>query len=129
MKIHLVIAAILLIPAACSAQQKTTGNTGLKEQNSTDSTEYEITIMDSQFDYWYQTHYTRAMDRDNQTYRSYNRIGVMNWNDYFILGKHRNIIDEHLNYDYNIDYGIEVNRKLFWYFKYIQEEYGIRLLY
>jgi len=52
---------------------------------------------------------------------------VANWNDYYRTGKHSQVIDSNINYQPNLDYGIEVNRKLYWYFKYVQEEYKIRL--
>jgi hypothetical protein len=37
------------------------------------------------------------------------------------------IIESYIDYRPNIDYGIEVNRKLFWYFKYVKSKYGINL--
>jgi hypothetical protein len=129
MKPYFIIAALAIIIASCSTQQKTSGTAGIKEVKEGDSTEYGIVILDPGFDYWYQTHFSTAMDRDNEIYRMYNRTGVMNWNDYFTRGKYRNIIENQLNYDYSIDYGIEVNRKLYWYFKFLEEKYKIRLLH
>lgn len=37
------------------------------------------------------------------------------------------VIDCIIEYQSNVDYGIEVNRKLYWYFLYITENYKIRL--
>jgi hypothetical protein len=128
MRTIFIIVASMLLFAACSTQQKTTGTSGVKELIGSDSTEYGIIILDPEFDHWYITHHSNALDRDNEVYRMYNRTAVMNWNDYFILGKYRNIIENHLDYDYNTDYGIEVNRKLYWYFRFVEERYKIRLL-
>jgi hypothetical protein len=124
--IALIVSGLLF--ASCSTQQKTTGNQDLKEVVNPDSTEYGVLILDPEFDHWYLTRYSTAMDRDNEVYRMYNRTAVMNWNDYYIRGKYRNIIENNLNYDYHTDYGIEVNRKLYWYFRFIEEKYKIRLL-
>ena len=92
-----------------------------------DSTEYEITIIDNEFDLWYQLNYSPAKDYSNEYYRSKNQIGVINWNDYYNRNRHSRVIENYLYYDSSVDYGLEVNRKLFWYFKFIEENYRIRL--
>ena len=38
------------------------------------------------------------------------------------------IHNNYLNYETGTDYGIEVNRKLYWYFKYLESEFKIPLL-
>ncbi len=52
-----------------------------------------------------------------------------NWNDYYRKGKYIEIIDSYINYQLQMDYGIEVNRKLYWYFKYVSENYKVRLFW
>jgi hypothetical protein len=37
------------------------------------------------------------------------------------------VIDSWINYQPQIDYGIDVNRKLYWYFRFVEDYYGIRL--
>jgi hypothetical protein len=93
-----------------------------------DSTDYEITIIDSQFDTWYLLHYSPVKDYSNEYYRNRNQIGVSNWNDYFDKGQYQRIIENHIFYNSSVDYGIEVNRKLYWYFKYTEEQFCIRVL-
>lgn len=129
MKTVILVAALMLLTAACATHKKTSGIAGLQEAAKSDTTEYDIIILDPEFDHWYLTRYSVAMDRGNEIYRSYNRTAVMNWNDYFLRGKYRNLIENRLDYDYNTDYGIEVNRKLYWYFKFVEEKYRIRLFY
>lgn len=128
MKTILALILSVLLLASCATQRKTTSNPGIKEVINSDSTEYSIIILDPEFDHWYLTRYSTAMDRSNDVYRMFNRTAVMNWNDYYIRDKYRNIIENHLDYDYNTDYGIDVNRKLYWYFRFIEERYRIRLL-
>lgn len=95
----------------------------------TDSTEYEIIVIDPEFDHWYLIHFSQAKDYSNSYYRAKNQIGVANWNDYFIRNLYPKIIDSSIVYDNSIDYGIEVNRILFWYFKYYEDKFKIRLLH
>jgi hypothetical protein len=127
MKKILIPVFILLIACSCSPAQKTASAPG-KPSIISDSTEYEITIIDNAFDNWYLLNYTPSKDYSNEYYRAKNQIGVGNWNNYFNKGKYHEVIENHIYFDYSVDYGIDVNRKLFWYFKFIEENYRIRLL-
>jgi hypothetical protein len=118
---------ILLLAWSCSPSQKAESST----RNNTiaiDSTEYDITIIDMEFDTWYLMNYSPSKDFSNDYYRTKNHIGVSNWNSYFDRGKYQRVVGNHIFYDYPVDYGIDVNRKLYWYFKYIEDKYDIRLL-
>jgi len=118
---------ILLLAWSCSSVQKT----GTSEKHFviiSDSTEYEITIIDTEFDLWYLLNYSEAKDHTNEYYRSKNQVGVINWNGNYNRGRYQRVIENYINFDNSIDYGIEVNRKLYWYFKYTEDKFKIRLL-
>jgi len=93
-----------------------------------DSLQHEIIIIDPDFERWYLSRYNQAMDRSDSYYQSMNRIGALNWNQYYNTGKYFRIISSYLDYQPGIDYGLEVNRKLYWYFKYIEEQFRVPLL-
>ena len=93
-----------------------------------DTSEYEITIIDPEFDFWYAVNFSPAKDYANRYYRSQNQVAVSNWNDYYRRNKYRRVIENDISYDNSVDYGIDVNRKLFWYFKFIEEKYHVRVL-
>jgi hypothetical protein len=93
-----------------------------------DSTEYEIVIFDTEFESWYLVNFNRALDMSNEYYRSMNNLAVSRWNSYFTSGRYDRVVENYLDYDYNIDYGIGLNRKLYWYFKFVQERDHLRLL-
>lgn len=118
----------LLVVWSCSPSQKN----GSSERHSTiksDSTEYEITIIDNEFDHWYLLNFAPSKDYSNEYYRSKNQIGVINWNDYFTRNRYHRVIEDYIFYNNSVDYGIEVNRKLYWYFKYIEDTYKISLFH
>jgi len=119
---------VLLVAWSCSTSQKASSS-GPKPIIKNDSTEYKIIVIDPEFDHWYLMNFSQPKDRSNEYYRSKNQIGVSNWNDYFIRNLYPHIIDSSINYDYSVDYGIEVNRILFWYFKYYEDQFKIRLLH
>lgn len=113
--------------ASCTASQKT-GTIGSNQQSvMIDSSDYEITIIEPDFDRWYMMRFNPGMDHSNEYYRSKNIFAVSNWNNYLMHGKYRRAINSPINYNPSIDYGIEVNRKLFWYFRYIEENYRVPL--
>ena len=125
---------VLLVAWSCSPSKKTaaTGRQLTIQSDSTiksDSTEYEIIIIDPEFEHWYLTQYSPAKDHSNEYYRNKNQVAVINWNDYYTRTRYHNVIESYIYYDYSVDYGIDVNRKLYWYFKYIEENYKIRLFF
>ncbi|MCG2461992.1 DUF6146 family protein [Flavobacteriaceae bacterium F89] len=94
-----------------------------------DSTEYEIIIIDPGFDLWLRSiakpewYYTQSYMENR------NRIYVAEWN-YRVTQPQRydsNLYEMQINYNPNIDYGLEVNYKLYYYFIYFQRKYNQRL--
>ncbi len=103
----------------------------LKKQDhetSEDSTEYELIIMDSRFESWLATQ-PPANYYSQQYYESWNHRYVTEWNN-----RHNNPLrydgfyETHIDYDPNTDYGLELNYKLYYYFRFIEKEYGIVLV-
>lgn len=94
-----------------------------------DSLEYEIIIMEIGFNTWLQS-IAKPRGYYTQNYmENRNRIYVMNWNQR-VLEPSRfdpNLYELQINYDSNIDYGYEVNYKLYNYFIYFQRKYNQRL--
>ena len=127
MKLGFFIGILAVLVWACTPVKEVSKTSAKLTQDSIDSTEYDILIIDFQFDQWYLINYSPAKDHSNDYYRTKNLIAVANWNDYYRTDRYSRIIDSYIDYWPNIDYGIEVNRKLFWYFKYIKENYRIRL--
>lgn len=54
-------------------------------------------------------------------------MAVENRNYYYRTGKYGKIIVSDIDYRPGVDYGIDVNHKLYWYFSYIKSEYRIYL--
>lgn len=92
-----------------------------------DSTEYEILIIDPDFDRWYLLNYSPAKDHSQEYYRGKNHVAVINWNNYYRAGRYGRVIESLIDYQPTIDYGMEVDRKLYWYFTYVVSTYKIRL--
>jgi len=127
MKPSYFVVMIALLILGCSPVKKLSKTSATLTPTNQDSTEYEILIIDPQFDQWYILNYSPAKDHSKEFYRGQNLVGVTNWNNYYSAGQYSKIIESLIDYRPNIDYGIEVDRKLYWYFKYIISTYKIRL--
>ncbi len=92
-------------------------------------TEYEIVIIDPGFYSWLVS-FARPEGYYSQTFlENRNAIMVMNWNQRVILPREYdpNLYEWPIDYDPSIDYGYEVNYKLYNYFIYFQRKYNQRL--
>jgi len=119
---------VFMAVCACSSLKETSVSGKQAGPVVIDSTEYDITIIDPDFDRWYTVHYSPALERTNEYYRSMNSQGVINWNHYFTRNRYSTVIGSYINYNPSVDYGLEVNRRLYWYFRFIEENFRIRLL-
>ncbi|WP_299534309.1 DUF6146 family protein [Ulvibacterium sp.] len=94
-----------------------------------DSTEYEIIIIEPGFNFWLNS-IARPVGYYSQSFlENRNLILVTNWNQRVLtpLRFNPNLYELQINYDPNIDYGYEVNYKLYNYFIYFQRKYAQRL--
>lgn len=119
----------LLVAMGCSSGQnigsKTTGDNILLEQQ--DENEYDIIIDDPQFSSWLASYGYPENWHDNSYYRQKNNILVSEWNSRFHSRGGRFPYTFNINYDYNTDYGFDVNYQLFHYFRYMVARYRISL--
>lgn len=132
--LYVFIAGILMF--SCSTQNKTltaNGDDSVEKEKpvriANDSLEYEIIIIDPGF-YAYLNRIARPMSYYDQNFlETRNRIYVTEWNNRArnpsIYGV--NIYENVIDYQYGVDYGLEVNYKLFWYFQFAQRKYNMRL--
>ena len=121
------ISFIVLLVWVCSPARNVTKSSAKLEPGTTDSTQYELIVTDIHFDSWYTMNYSDAKDRTDTYYQSKNLVAASRWNDYYNRGKYINVVDSYFGYQPQIDYGIELNRKLFWYFSFVEEYYRIKL--
>ena len=126
--VGLLILSILIYACSSSPLKKGTS----KEEPvviSNDSLEYEVIIFDIGFN-TYLNSIAKPIGYYSQNYlENWNQIYVTNWNiraqnpENFNADLYQNIID----YSRLIDYGMEVNYKLFNYFEFAQQKYNMRL--
>lgn len=127
-KIFFLVGIILLI-AACSTQKGLVRLESKPDETSAkDSTEYELITFDSHFDTWYETQISKATDRSESYYEYWNHQYVTAWNINAQQPGKRNFFETIVGYNPTVDYGFELNRKLFYYFQYVENVLKINIM-
>ena len=118
---------------SCGTQNKTVKSTDSTEKEepvriANDSLEYEIIIIDIGFTSYLAT--AKPMSYYSQSYlETRNIVYVTEWNSRArnLTRYNANIYENVIDYQSHIDYGMEVNYKLFSYFQFAQKKYKMRL--
>ena len=120
---------IILLIVACSTQK---GLVTVKSNNEgsivEDSLEYELVTFDGKFETWYQIHNNPSMYRSQQYYENWNRQYVSAWNYNAMSGRRNSFFEPIVGYESTVDYGFELNHKLFYYFQYVEHVLKIQIM-
>ncbi|WP_372774887.1 DUF6146 family protein [Mangrovibacterium sp.] len=127
MKYLSIIGLLALFIAACSAKKLLTIQT-VPEAETADSISYELIVLDPGFDSWFYSQAKSPNFHSQTYYENWNQQYVNAWNYERIGYRHSNVIHGSIDYDSSVDYGLEINHKLFYYFMYVENKLGIRLL-
>jgi len=129
MKQNLFWLGIVLLIAACSTQKGlVTVKSNIGESSVEDSLEYALETFDGKFESWYQLHNSPAMYRSQQYYENWNRQYVSAWNYNAVSGQKNSFFEPIVGYEFNVDYGIEINHELFYYFQYVEQVLKIQIM-
>ena len=87
-----------------------------------DELEYEIIIIESGFNFWLESRAKPEGYYSQEFLENRNRLFVTEWNNRVLQPQryNPNLYEMQINYDTSIDYGYEVNYKLYYYFIYFQ---------
>lgn len=93
-----------------------------------DSLEYELIVIDPGFEVWL-INKPSIWYHTNDYYRSRNNLYVSEWNHRYMNPLYYgDIYESYIDYSQDIDYGVELNYKLYYYFKYFEETNHVKLL-
>ena len=128
-KIFYLLTTITLFMAACSGPKgmvkiEPDGNETVQE----DSLEYELIVFDAGFETWYMLQNSPARYRSQQYYENWNQQYVSQWNYLATHSRRRSFFEPIMGYEPGVDYGFELNHKLFYYFQYVEHVLRIPIL-
>jgi hypothetical protein len=90
--------------------------------------EYELIVLDPGFATWFTTSWNLAKDRSVDYYSHWNYRYASEWNYKATRPHTSEFFDSIIQYDPTADYGIEVERKLYYYFRWVETRLGIPIL-
>jgi thioredoxin-related protein len=128
-KSNLFFIIFLLILASCAGNKKLSKVAISNRDNEiSDSTEYELIIFDPGFETWYLSHSKPDWYHSKDYYETWNRQYVTAWNSKAMDMRYSRFFESTIDYDPFVDYGLELNHKLFYYFMYVEKGLKIPIL-
>ena len=126
----------LVILSACNISKSTTSDKSstaklniVNDTTPKDSVEYELIIIDPGFDTWLSVYAKPINFYDQKYYESKNLFFVNEWNSRYNRGVRPDLYSSYIDYVPGIDYGLELNYKLYNYFLYFEKTNGVNLSY
>lgn len=120
---------ILGIVVACSTPKKAVEiKNNPVEVAPDDSLEYELETFDTKFETWYMLHDSPALYHSQTYYEGWNRQYVSAWNTNAMNARKSSFFETIVGYDPTVDYGFELNHKLFYYFQYVEHVLKIQIM-
>tara|TARA_R110002096_G_scaffold300502_5_gene495185 strand:- start:14 stop:424 length:411 start_codon:yes stop_codon:yes gene_type:complete len=131
LKFYTFLITFILLVVGCGSYP-TKNNTTAKEEPvviANEALQYEIIIIDIGFNLYLNT-IAKPMSYYSISYlENKNRLYVFTWNNRYRNPQQfdSNIYENYIDYDANTKYGLEVNYKLYWYFKFAEQKYKMKL--
>lgn len=121
----------LFLATFCMAQETKQAETSESpveiNKEETDSAEYEILIIELGYENYLVTQPPMNFYTE-QYYKNWNTWYVAEYNHRYISGPRREIYEHQIDYNSQIRYGLEVEYKLYHYFRYFEKKYGVTLV-
>lgn len=91
-----------------------------------DSLEYKLIVLDPGFEAWLATKPSKEF-YSKEYYEQKNRLYVTEWNQRYMTSGNHGRYETYIDYNSNTDYGLDLNYKLYYYFKYFEETNRVKL--
>jgi hypothetical protein len=92
-----------------------------------DSLEYRLIVLEPGFESWLATKPSKNY-YSQLYYEQKNRLYVSEWNQRYFTSKNNGLYENYIDYNYTTDYGLDLNYKLYWYFRYFEDTYNVVLI-
>ena len=129
MKNLILILFLIIIPFSSFAQTtpKNEKEESAMKPEKNDDGEWELTVIDTQFDYFLNA-VAKPINQYSESFlKSRNTMLVTEWNSYYTSGRYRDVIESSIDYDPRENYGIKFEYKLYQVFAYVNWKYKLRM--
>ncbi|MGK7397450.1 MAG: DUF6146 family protein [Candidatus Cyclobacteriaceae bacterium M3_2C_046] len=112
--------------AGCAASNETQEVSVRPSSQSSDTIEYELIISDSAFDQWFAVNQQPVDFYSEEFYEDRNQQYVIQYNSLVdtTSGDPSSPFNQRIAYLRNVDYPLQLDYKLYYYFKYVEDIYG-----
>jgi len=122
----LIILFGLIIFGSCTSNKSVVK---INESDKTaDSTEYVVIVNELGFDTYLATRAKPEWYYEESYYKHFNQLYTNEWNYRVQNMQYNEPFYEQIDYKNTIDYGMNVEYTLFWYFQFMMEKYNFKLL-
>lgn len=90
--------------------------------------EHRLIILDPGFDSWFITNWSPAQDRSYSYYKYWNDQYVQAWNYKAMQPGHSRFFENIIQYNPHENYGMDIMRRLYYYFRWVEIELRIPIL-
>jgi hypothetical protein len=126
---HVILALFLsLFFAASLSAQAEVGELQLSSDTTeTDSVEYELIVLELGFDNYLISQPPKEFYSVSY-YKNWNYQYTIEWNARYRTGPNQELFLFEINYDKTIDYGLELEYKLYHFYRFFEKKYNITLV-
>jgi hypothetical protein len=124
--VFIIFVILIAIQTVVSGQNKKDKHKMKADTLSVDSLEYKLIVLDPGFDAFLATQPSINF-YSKEYYEQKNRLYVTEWNQRYISSKNSGLYENYIDYNSGTDYGLDLNFKLYYYFKYFEESNKVRL--
>ncbi len=126
---YTILSTFLFLTLPCLSQNKKDILKVKADSISKDSTEYKLIVLDTGFETWLATQPSMNY-HSKEFYETRNRQYVVEWNlRYDQPMKYGGNYETRIDYSPDIGYGIELNYRLYYFFRYFEEKNNLKLLF
>ena len=113
-----------LIVFSCAINKK---NTKVLKIEPNEKQEYELLVFDPSYDSYLISHAKPQSFHTESSLKLKNNIYVTNWNSKATSSGYRIPFDCIIDYNSNTEYGLELEYKLYYFFKFIEHKYKLNI--
>ncbi|MCX6254655.1 MAG: DUF6146 family protein [Bacteroidia bacterium] len=123
-----VILVILVTIQTVGFSQKKLDRESIKTDTvSVDSLEYRLIVLDPGFEAWLASKPSKDF-YSKEFYEQKNRLYVSEWNYRYTTSQTNGLYETYIDYNSKTDYGLDLNYKLYYFFKYFEETNHLKLM-
>lgn len=120
MKGFFFISLVIIAISSCTSNKNLIKFSETKLEEGNDSTQYELLVFEPHFEAWYAFQNSPAQYHSQAYYELWNKRYVLAWNLKAMDFRANKNFETIVGYEYTIDYGFELNHRLFHYFMYVE---------